>query len=691
MIKAGLLGIPNSNLNFNSMLQRKKILTLLFLCLLAGEGLNAQTPATYEAWLDSINSKNYISREILLDELTITEERGQKKSGNTSTDQLLQDLAKVEMMRRGAFAAEPVMRGLASERYRTTIDGMRIYGACTDKMDPVSSYVEKNNMEALKLSFGGNDLDADFGPAIHFNLKKPNFNSSKPVIGQAGVNFSSSDRGFNQFMDFNLNNTALAFRGNFAHRKSENYRPGGGGRVAFSQYEKINYSAAIAYRLHEKTLVSFDFLGDDAWNVGYPSLPMDVSFAKAKLFSLGIYHAGKDGKADYEVKLYHNFIKHAMDDSQRPDVSMRMDMPGETATSGLNLKSGLINNASNILLFNLESYYTRAYAEMTMYPEEGKPMFMLTWPDTRRYGIKPSFSFSWNLSENNKLNAGAGVELASSGINGLGKKQLEIFYGPVDGKNIQPLFSGKIDYSLNLNRYWSIIGLLSFSERLPAVSEHYGYYLFGLYDGYDYLGNPNLKKEGLAVSQVTINFIKSRWRMNADIYRFDFHNYIMGVADSKLSPMTMGANGVKIYSNIGEAQMLGAEMEFDVSLSEKVKLMNTFAYCHGNDTDGEPLPMLPPFKNQLSFEYQWNNFRLQPAAIWAAQQNRVSDKFHEKKSPSFFLMHFKAQKNYDVGKGRISIAAGVENILDRRYKEHLDWGNIPRQGRSFFTNFSWQL
>jgi iron complex outermembrane recepter protein len=649
---------------------------------MAGESLFAQAPATYEAWLDSLNSTNYISMEILLDEVTIDEKMGSKISGVNSVDQLLHGLAEVEMMRRGAFAAEPVMRGLASERYVATIDGMRIYGACTDKMDPVASYVEKNNLENMNISFGGND--ASFGPAIHFKLKKPKFNPIKPAMGLLGLNFSSSDRGFNQLADFNISNSNLAFRGNFMHRKSGSYRQGGGGIVPFSQFEKINYSAAIAYRHDANTLFSLDFLGDDALDIGYPALPMDVAFARARIFSVGVYHIGADGKNELDAKLYHNFIRHEMDDSKRPDVVMRMDMPGETATTGFNVKKGIQKNDKN-LAFGLEGFYTRAYAEMTMYPDEGKPMFMLTWPDVKRLGIRPSFNLSWQMT-NSELNMGTGVEVAGSRINELGEKQVAIFFERIDNKKLQPLLSGRIGYSLNLDEHWKISSLVSFSERLPSVSEQYGYYIFSIYDGYDYMGNPNLKKEGLSVAQVSVDYIKGPWEIGAEIYRFDFSNYIMGIAETYLSPMTIGANGVKMYSNIGHAQIMGTELDVKVSLSETLRAMNSFAYSHGRDADGDPLPLIPPFKNQLALEYLWNNIKFQPEVVWAAQQNRTSEKFRETQTPSFLLLNLKAQKYMPLGNGRLSMAAGIENLLDRNYKEHLDWGSIPRHGRNFFFN-----
>ncbi|MFJ1425576.1 hypothetical protein ACILD6_04660 [Capnocytophaga canimorsus] len=57
-----------------------------------------------------------------------------------SVEDYLQSSQNVNLIRRGAYAFEPVLNNMFSERSVVTIDGMRIFGACTDKMDPVTSY-----------------------------------------------------------------------------------------------------------------------------------------------------------------------------------------------------------------------------------------------------------------------------------------------------------------------------------------------------------------------------------------------------------------------------------------------------------------------------------------------------------------------------------------------------------------------
>ena len=71
-----------------------------------------------------------------------------------SLDSYLAGSNSVNMIRRGCYAWEPMLNGMATERSVITVDGMRIYGACTDKMDPVTSYVETSNLSRARIKSG---------------------------------------------------------------------------------------------------------------------------------------------------------------------------------------------------------------------------------------------------------------------------------------------------------------------------------------------------------------------------------------------------------------------------------------------------------------------------------------------------------------------------------------------------------
>ena len=84
-----------------------------------------------------------VFKEAAIDEVVVsatvgTGKKAVSKGRVASIDEHLGRLSKVEMVRRGNYAWEPVVNNMATERVSTTIDGMKIFYACTDKMDPAA-------------------------------------------------------------------------------------------------------------------------------------------------------------------------------------------------------------------------------------------------------------------------------------------------------------------------------------------------------------------------------------------------------------------------------------------------------------------------------------------------------------------------------------------------------------------------
>ena len=123
-----------------------------------------------------------------LDEVVITSNaKGGRRSakGRAATiDEHLSELSSVSLIRRGAYAWEPVVNNMQTERVSTTIDGMKIFYACTDKMDPVTSYVESSNLKSILLNSGLNgnpQSTGGIGGSLDLKLNKAGFHASAPL------------------------------------------------------------------------------------------------------------------------------------------------------------------------------------------------------------------------------------------------------------------------------------------------------------------------------------------------------------------------------------------------------------------------------------------------------------------------------------------------------------------------------
>ena len=129
--------------------------------------------------LGLLSLQDSIFKETTIDEVVVSSTIGSGKKAVSkgrvaSIDEHLSQLLKVEMVRRGSYAWEPVVNNMGTERVSTTIDGMKIFYACTDKMDPVTSYVESSNLQRISLNSGldGNpQASGNIGGSIDLKLR----------------------------------------------------------------------------------------------------------------------------------------------------------------------------------------------------------------------------------------------------------------------------------------------------------------------------------------------------------------------------------------------------------------------------------------------------------------------------------------------------------------------------------------
>ncbi|MBK8495562.1 MAG: TonB-dependent receptor plug domain-containing protein [Chitinophagaceae bacterium] len=81
------------------------------------------------------------------------------KTNNASTiEDILGRLPEISLLRRGSYGMEPGIRYFSGGQINILVDGMRIHGACTDKMDPATIYIEPVNLDKLQVQTANGGL-----------------------------------------------------------------------------------------------------------------------------------------------------------------------------------------------------------------------------------------------------------------------------------------------------------------------------------------------------------------------------------------------------------------------------------------------------------------------------------------------------------------------------------------------------
>ncbi|MDP6907975.1 MAG: TonB-dependent receptor, partial [Flavobacteriales bacterium] len=602
-----------------------------------------------------------------------TSESNYSENRFACTDAILAKNGRVSMIKRGNYAFEPVVNGMASDRLNMTIDGMKIFGACTDKMDPVTSYVEPNNMKSLSVQHGatGSKFGSNIGGSINMETNGAIINPKKRLSGEVGAGFQSAALGFNGLFSLNYSQKRWAIMINGVYRKFQNYRSGGGTTIKYSQFEKWNGSVSAKYMPTSKDVLRFDFIMDEAYNIGYPALPMDVLYAKAKIYGLTYQHypTAKWFKK-FETKVYANTISHSMDDTKRPNAIMHMDMPGETRTFGGYL-DGRFKAEKHEMTIRVDGFHSNARAEMTMYPENEVPMFMLTWPDVDKLDLGIYLQDDMVFNKKRKLSLNARFEyLSTTVMDELGVQQASVFNQDISRSDHRLLKNASLSYMDVFSKGFTAWITAGYTERGPTTTEQYAFYIFNALDGFDYVGKKDIQNEKAIQGDIGLQFEQEKFALRATGFYYYMLDYILAQTDTTLDAMTMDANGVKFSANISSAQMAGGNLYLSYKPIRSLYLNTVCNFTYGSTGDGQPLPLIPPFSNTTSVKWSYKQGFVQLECESAANQQRFNSEFGEAATEAYAILNLRASYFFTFSKKRLTINGGIENLLDSNYHTH---------------------
>lgn len=640
---------------------------------------------------DTLKSKE-LKEVILIGKKADLHEKQVKSLG--SIDEFLQQSSKVNMIKRGAYAWEPIINNMPSERTLITIDGMRIFGACTDKMDPITSYVEVSNLSEATIISGqeGSCFGSTIGGSIDLKRNKASFGEKKWKF-HVNSGFETNNNQKILGASVNYNDNLFYVDSDVMIRNAENYKAGNNKEVLFSQFNKTNFSNTFGFKLKENKIIETSLIYDKATDIGYPALPMDVSLAEAIITSLKYEYIPLNSTIKHwETKIYFNTIKHKMDDTTRPNVPIHMDMPGWSETFGYYSKVTLLKEKHHFLI-NLNSFYNKSIAEMTMYPSDPNEnlMFMYTWPNVRTlYNsvfLEDEYVFNCHSSLKIATTIGSHINHVASQF---GLESMQIFYPEMKAQKNRILKSVASKYNHVKEGFEYSFGL-AYGERAPSVSEGYGFYLFNSFDGFDNIGNPNLKNEKALEGSFSIGFKDDKFKINASTSYFKIYDYIIAKTDPILVPMTIGANGVRIYTALDYATLFNASISAEVYLSNSFKWVSQVTYAKGKDNENNNLPFISPLSYNSSLRFSKNQFNVEISIVGNTTQTNFNPEFGEDRTPSYAIFNISTGYKFKIGANNFIAKLGAENLLDAYYSSYADWKNIPRMGRNFFINLNYSL
>lgn len=639
------------------------------------------------------------TKKVQLSAVTIEQKKRNVNSQLESIENVLKNNSSIDLIQRGAYGSEILLNGMGSERSIITLDGMRIHSACTDKMDPATSYMDRNNVSSIQINSGSKQ--SSYANSIAGNIQLQTNKSvfgDKSLKGNVFTGYGTNNASFTSGGQLVFSSPKIYFQPTYSFRRASDYKNGDNKRVNNSGFTKNNASTKLGFKLNENAQLETYALFDQANNIGYPALPMDVKIAQmflvSQTFRWNDSHC-KEYPSSFLAKVYYNFTKHIMDDSKRQNVPIRMDMPGRTNTAGYIIEwDKKFVNESKVTL-KLNGYWNQSIAEMTMYPADEKPdMYMYTWPNVHTISNTLYGQYTFKTGKEHWWNIGGNLQ------------QTFYTFGDSMGYNTSTIFNPDVEWSQNrINKSIFVNWIKSFksqhlfniqlgyNDRAPNISEAFGFYLFNSYDRYDYIGNPFLKNENSLHSEINYRFNSKNENHIIEFKGTYFYiqNYIYGKISPGIYPMTIGGSGVKEYTQMKYANQFNLKLSYTYKYKDFYTGKWSAQYSYGKGENDLQLPFIAPVQLQWINEFNVLSHLISLAVNYNTTQKNVGTYFGENPTANWFTMDLKWEKTFKIKESSLTVLAGIENLTNQYYSTYSDWNKVPRIGRTFIVQLMYNF
>ncbi|GGK10022.1 TonB-dependent copper receptor [Luteimonas terricola] len=584
-------------------------------------------------------------------------------------------------IRNGGSNGDPVLRGMFGSRLNLLTNDGVMPGACPSRMDNPMSYISPETYDALIVIKGPQTVL--WGPGasagtVRFERDREFYEA--PTWKFAGSLLGGSWGRNDQVIDATYGARMGYARISANRSESGDYDDGNGDPVG-SAWKKWNADVALGWTPDQDTLLELG-IGVGDGQARYATRGMDGSRFDRANYSLRFEkdNIGERLQA-FEASVFHNVADHVMDNyslrEPNPDGPMPMAMASnvERSTSG-GRAAATWRGAGFELVTGIDAQDSRHRRRSAM----GRGAYLaVPWTVDARFDNLGVFGEgTWFQGDDNRWIAGARVDRAgvddgrptvTGGGHGHGGHAVP---NPTAGqKREDTLKAGFVRFEQDIDRRLSWYAGVGHTERMPDYWE-----LFSADMGPVGAVNAFTGLDTEKTTQLDVGLQYKGERFDAWISAYagrvedfiQFHYFQFHGTDGTMGPMSM-------VSNI-DARISGAELGVDYRASDDWKFGGSLAYARGKDRDsGRPLPQMPPLEGRFSAD--WDNGTWSAGALLRVVdgQDRVARGYGnvvgQDIGPSAGFAMAALNVGYRVN-GSLQLTAGVDNLFDRAYSEHLN-------------------
>jgi iron complex outermembrane receptor protein len=215
-----------------------------------------------------------------------------------------------------------------------------------------------------------------------------------------------------------------------------------------------------------------------------------------------------------------------------------------------------------------------------------------------------------------------------------------------------------------------------------------------------WIGNPGLSLAKSHQIDLGVGWQKGASTVNVTVFGADVDDYILRDR-AHGQPGILQSDNASIYRNV-DARRYGVEVDAGVRISNPLVLGGRLAWVWAeNTTDDRPIAQTPPLHGNISLGWAQTRWSAAGVVRFAAEQTRVDDNpmtgsgLDAGETPGWVVLDVSG--GVEVG-GGFRINAGVANVFDRTYANHLNRSNVfdptvvqvNEPGRTYWLRLGWR-
>jgi len=586
------------------------------------------------------------------------------------------------VIRKGGTDGDPVLRGMAGSRVGILLDGQQISGGCGGRMDPPTAYVFPAAYDRITVLKGPQTVLAGAGMSAGAVL----FERTRKRVAQPGVTLVSSATlaafgRHDEMADVRAALPSFYLQAGATRSHTDDYKDGNGDAV-HSFYTRSSGIAAFGWTPDDDTLLELSGALSNG-EAAYADRSMDGSrFARENLALKFDRRITSSLVSRIEAQSYFNSIDHVMDNySLRTPGTLYSAMNPDRVTIGGRAAVTVAAGGTTSIVLGADAQRNvhrgrnvmgKTSADLATIAYESAPRV-----EDMRFSQVGAFAEATHVvSAASRLIGGLRTDwhqatdsrtcVAASMCPGSSPLKNDTI-GATDRKTLVSAFGR---YERAVTRAGTLYVGLGHAERFPDYWER-------LKQDPTTLKSAFLTTRPEKTTQLDAGMLVkgAGWSGSVSGFYGRIHDYLL----IRWTPAPALTRNV-------DAATLGAEADLARNLAKHLTADLAVAYVHGNNqTDHTPLAQQPPAEARLGLHYDNQVYSFGVLTRLVSAQSRVDVGSGSivtngmDLGPTAGFTVFSMNGGYRLTKN-LSLTAGVDNVLNRTYAEHLSQGGAMVPG-----------